>query len=88
MSLSVHAYMKGIPPGNKNIEKPRLLEYFIEGVNRSGDNGKVIRNMHHYPSDVAILQGFVHPQSKHVPHLDLRREVLECQRANNKRSHR
>ena len=80
MRLTVNAYMKGIPPGNSNPEKPKLLEYFIEGVSRSGDDGKVITNFHHYPSDVAVLQGFVHPQSKHVPHLNLRREVLEYQK--------
>jgi hypothetical protein len=78
--------MKGIPPGNSNSEKPRLLKYFIEGVCKSGDDGKVIDNFHHYPSDVAILQGFVHPQSKHVPHLDLRRQVLENQKNKNKRT--
>lgn len=84
--LTVNAYMKGIPPGNSNSEKPRLLKYFIEGVCKSGDDGKVIDNFHHYPSDVAILQGFVHPQSKHVPHLDLRRQVLENQKNKNKRT--
>ena len=86
MSLTVNAYIKGIPPGNTNPEKPRLLEYFIEGVNKSGDRGQVIHNFHHYDSDVAILQGFVHPQSKHVPHLNLRREVLEYQKKKNKRT--
>ena len=86
MSLTVNAYIKGIPPGNKNPEKPRLLEYFIEGVNKSGDRGQVIHNFHHYDSDVAVLQGFVHPQSKHVPHLNLRRDVLEYQKKKNKRT--
>jgi len=86
MSISVNAYLRGIPPGNKNPEKPRLLEYFIEGVNRSGDQGMVIRNYHHYASDIAVLQGFVHPESKHVPHLDLRREVLEKQKQAGKRT--
>jgi len=86
MRLTVNAYMKGIPPGNSNPEKPRLLEYFIEGVNRSGDDGKVITNFHHYPSDVAVLQGFVHPQSKHVPHLNLRREVLQYQKSKSNRT--
>lgn len=86
MSMTVNAYLRGIPPGNKNPEKPRLLEYFIEGVNRSGDQGTIVRNFHHYDSDVAVLQGFVHPESKHVPHLDLRRAVLENQKASGKRT--
>lgn len=86
MSLSVNSYLKVIPPGNKNQEKPKLLNYFAEGVNRCGDNGMVIKNFHHYPSDVAILQGFVHPGSKHVPHLNLRREILENQKKAGKRT--
>lgn len=77
--MKVNAYMKGIPPGNKNPEKPKLLEYFVEGVNKSGDMGTVIKNYEWYNADVAVLQGFVHPGSKHVPHLDLRRRVLEMQ---------
>ena len=64
--LTVNAYMKGIPPGNSNSEKPRLLNYFIEGVCKRGDDGKVIDNFHPYPSDVAILTGFVHQQSTYV----------------------
>jgi hypothetical protein len=86
MVMKVHAYLKGIPPGNKNPEKPKLLEYFIEGVNRSGDQGVIVRNYEHYPSDVALLQGFVHPESKHVPHLNLRRAVLENQARAGKRT--
>ena len=30
--FKVNAYMNAIPPGNKNPEKPKLLQYFIEGV--------------------------------------------------------
>ena len=86
MTYTVNAYLKGIPPGNKNLEKPKLLEYFIQGVNAVGDQGTVIRNFHHYPSDIAVLQGFVHPQSKHVPHLNLRREVLDNQKKNGGRT--
>ena len=32
--LKVNAYLKAIPPGNKNPEKPKLLEYFVQGVQR------------------------------------------------------
>lgn len=34
--ITVAAYMKGIPPGNKNPEKPAIIKNFIEGVNNSG----------------------------------------------------
>lgn len=79
MSISVNAYMKVIPPGNKNPEKPKLLSYFVEGVNAVGDRGALISDWDWKKSDVAVLQGFVHPQSKHVPHLNLRRQILQNQ---------
>tara|TARA_B100000212_G_scaffold131412_1_gene98478 strand:+ start:1155 stop:2099 length:945 start_codon:yes stop_codon:yes gene_type:complete len=84
--LKVNAYMKAIPPGNKNPEKPKLLEYFIEGVSKAGDKGQIINTFQYEPADVGILQGYVHPGSKHVPHLNLRRQVLEGQKALNRRT--
>lgn len=84
--LSVTAYPKCIPPGNKNPEKPKLLEYFIHGVQASGDKGILNNTFSWTESDVAILQGFVHPESKHVPHLNLRRDVLENQTKHRKRT--
>ena len=78
--FKVHAYMNAIPPGNKNPEKPKLLQYFIEGVQKAGDKGIIINSNTYEPSDVGVLQGFVHPQSKHVPHLNLRRAVLDGQK--------
>ena len=84
--LKVNAYMNAIPPGNKNPEKPKLLEYFVEGVQASGDKGRIINSYTYEPSDVAVLQGFVHPGSKHVPHLNLRRNVLDGQADISKRT--
>ena len=78
--LKVNAYLKAIPPGNKNPEKPNLLEYFIEGVSKCGDKGALINSFQWEPADVGILQGYVHPGSKHVPHLNLRRDVLNQQK--------
>ena len=40
--FKVNAYTAAIPPGNKNPEKPKLLQYFIEGVQSSGDKGMII----------------------------------------------
>lgn len=84
--LRVNAYMKAIPPGNKNPEKPKLIEYFIQGVIAAGDKGQVINTFQYEPADVGVLQGFVHPGSKHVPHLDLRRRVLSGQSENKGRT--
>ena len=80
-NFKVNAYLKAIPPGNKNPEKPKLLEYFVEGVSKSGDKAQLINSFQYEPSDVAILQGYVHPGSKHVPHLNLRITVLEKQKS-------
>ena len=77
--LKVYAYMNAIPPGNKNPEKPKLLQNFIQGVNKVGDKGMLITSFTYEPSDVGVLQGYVHPGSKHVPHLNLRRAVLSGQ---------
>lgn len=86
MSLTVHAYLKVIPPGNRNPEKPLLLQNFIKGVQKAGDTGKVINDYVHIPCDVAVLQGYVHPQSKHVPHLNLRRTILDAQKQRSRRT--
>tara|TARA_Y200000002_G_scaffold200047_1_gene165042 strand:- start:5266 stop:6213 length:948 start_codon:yes stop_codon:yes gene_type:complete len=78
--LKVNAYMAAIPPGNKNPEKPKLIEYFIQGVQKAGDKGQIINSFTFEPADVGVLQGYVHPASKHVPHLNLRRSVLAGQK--------
>lgn len=83
--LTVASYMKVIPPGNSNPEKPALLKNFIQGVNGSGDRGVVCQTYHPIDTDVAVIQGFVHANSKNSPHLKLRREVYENQRRRNKR---
>ena len=70
----------------KILKKPKLLEYFVEGVTKSGDKGRIITSNTYEPSDVAVLQGFVHPGSKHVPHLNLRRNVLDGQAGISKRT--
>jgi len=77
--LKVNAYLKAIPPGNKNPEKPQLIQNFVEGAVKAGDKGQIINTYQYEASEVAVLQGFVHPGSKHVPHLDLRRRVLAGQ---------
>ena len=41
-NFKVNAYLKAIPPGNKNPEKPKLLEYFVEGGSKSGDKAQLI----------------------------------------------
>jgi hypothetical protein len=80
------AYYKGIPPNNTNLEKPLILDNFIQGVNAVGDVGISNRNMTTIECDVALIQGFVHDSSKNSPHLMLRKNAIDFQKKNNKRS--
>ena len=86
MSISVASYLMGIPPGNKNLEKPKIIKNFIDGVNALGDDGRIILNYDVAEVDVGVVQGFVHPGSKNMPHLNLRKNVFETQQRRGKRS--
>tara|TARA_B100001013_G_scaffold636_3_gene514 strand:- start:7561 stop:8514 length:954 start_codon:yes stop_codon:yes gene_type:complete len=77
--LRVVAYMRVIPPGNKNPQKPLIIKNFIEGVNRAGDQGLVINSWQIVNADVSVIQGFVHKDSKQTRHLLLRKNVYENQ---------
>ena len=83
--ITVASYLKGIPPANRNPEKPALLRNFITGVNVVGDRGFVVDNNKILGVDVAVIQGWVHANSKTVPHLNLRKMVYENQIRNHKR---
>lgn len=86
MTISVASYLMGIPPGNKNPEKPQIIVNFIEGVWASGDKGQIVCDYNPVDTDVAVVQGFVHPGSKQGLHLTLRKQVFEKQQKDNKRS--
>lgn len=80
------AYYAGIPPNNKNPEKPLILDNFCQGVITSGDTAIANRNMQTIPCDVALIQGFVHEHGKDAPHLQLRKNAIDLQKINGKRS--
>lgn len=80
------AYYGGIPPKNNNLEKPKILDNFLEGVRVSGDTAIAHRGMNAIPCDVALIQGFVHEHGKDAPHLRLRKEASDLQKKNGKRS--
>lgn len=84
--ITVSSYLMGIPPGNENPEKPAIIKNFINGVNACGDKGVVVTGWQAIDTDVAVIQGFVHPGSKNVPHLRLRRQVMDNQIKRGKRS--
>lgn len=86
MTLKVASYLSGIPSGNTNPDKPKIIVNFIEGVWASGDTGEIVCDYNLVDADVAVLQGYVHPGSKHVPHLNLRKKVIEKQQKDGKRT--
>ena len=86
MTISVASYLMGIPPGNTNPEKPKIIVNFIEGVWAAGDKGEIVCDYSPVSADVAVVQGFVHPGSKNMPHLNLRKNVFEKQQREGKRS--
>jgi hypothetical protein len=86
MTISVASYLMGIPPGNKNPEKPQIIVNFIEGVWACGDKGQIVCDYTPVDADVAVVQGFVHPGSKNGEHLKLRKGVFEKQQRDGKRS--
>jgi len=83
--VTVSAYINTIPPSARRSHKAELLVNFIRGVNANKDSGKVydIRYNRPIPSDVALLQGWVHEDSSTSPHLNLRRAVIKRQQDEN-----
>jgi len=79
---SVVSYLAGIPSKNKSPEKPAILTNFIQGVNKLGDRGIVTPGVDLLKCDLAVLQGFVHVNSKNTPHLQLRQNVIDFQKKN------
>jgi len=81
--MKVVSYLSGIPIKNNKFEKSACLEFFVKGVNLKGDTGICAKNFNIIPCDLAMIQGFVHEGSKNMPHLRLRKQVLETQKLNN-----
>ena len=84
--ITVVSYLKGIPAGNKNPEKPASLTNFIKGVKANGDNGIVSDDSRIIDADVAVIQGYVHEDGKQAPHLALRKQIIDYQKLKNKRT--
>jgi len=76
---TVITYLAGVPSKNKKPEKTRVLELFAQGVNRVGDRGIASTKPTWEPSDVGVIQGFVHADSPESPHLRLRKSVVDNQ---------
>ena len=75
---TVRVYYAGIPERNNNKEKQKVLENFHLGV--SGAESTEIQTRDWQPSDLAVIQGWVHNESGNVKHLAFRKEVIDRQR--------
>jgi len=75
---TVRIYYAGIPANNKNKEKEDVLQNFHLGV----PNGlsTEVRTADWQPSDLAVLQGWVHANSGNTPHLMFRKKVIQEQK--------
>lgn len=84
--MKVTAYLGGIPPTNNSSEKTNCLNFFVEGVNTSGDQGIAHNGLSLDVCDVAVIQGFTHENGKNLPHLQLRNNVIQRQKETNGRT--
>lgn len=80
---TVSVYHNSVP-NKKNLEKIDLLINFSKGVRAVGDVSNDIHNYNYFPSDVAIIQGWLGEKNTHSLHLNLRKTVIEEQIKNKK----
>ena len=85
-NLTAVAYYAGIPPNNRNPEKPQILDNFCQGVRAAGDTAIQHQGMNAVSCDIALIQGFVHEHGKSAPHLKLRQDAVDLQKLTNRRS--
>ena len=83
--MKVVSYLKTIPAGNVNMQKPELLKQFVNGVNAAGDIGILHEQNNLLDCDVGMIQGWVYDKTT-SPHLRLRKTVIKTQKLNNKYS--
>jgi hypothetical protein len=76
---TVRVYYAGIPAKNNKQEKRDVLTNFHLGVGRDGQS-KLIEEAKWEPSDLAVIQGWVHQDSGPAPHLKFRRLVIDNQK--------
>jgi hypothetical protein len=75
---SVRIYYAGIPAKNTKSEKRDVLRNFHLGVphNQSVE----VETFDYKPSDLAVIQGWVHARSGNAPHLSFRKRIIEQQK--------
>tara|TARA_B110000503_G_scaffold69653_1_gene108552 strand:- start:773 stop:1720 length:948 start_codon:yes stop_codon:yes gene_type:complete len=75
--MKVVSYYNVVPVVNKSQEKFDILTKFIQGVNAAGDTGIVYSGYDLQQCDVGVIQGWQHDLGKNMPHLKLRKLVMD-----------
>ena len=75
---TVKVFYAGIPAKNNNPEKVDVLRFFHMGV--PGGQSTEIKVPKYSACDLAVMQGWVHENSGHTPHLMFRREIIRQQK--------
>lgn len=83
--MKVVSYLGSVPSNNKKPEKSDILKYFVEGVGKHNDQGILHQGNNLIDSDVALIQGWVHEESKTSPHLQLRKAIIAYQKKQGKK---
>lgn len=83
--MKVVSYLRTVPANNKKQEKVDILNFFYRGVQAIGDEGILQNEQNIVDCDVAVIQGWVHGDSKNSPHLQLRKSIVKHQKKNNNR---
>lgn len=88
--MQVKSFMHSLPPKVLQAaganEKWLTLKLFADGVTAAGDQGQLSFATEPEHCDVAVILGWVHENSKAAPHLMLRRQIVESQRAHARRT--
>lgn len=82
--MKVAVYLSGIPTKSRNSQKKDLLTKFAQGVAAKQDQVILVDDNRIVNCDVAVIQGFVHSDSKQAPHLMIRKRAIDFQNKNNK----
>jgi hypothetical protein len=79
--MQVVNYLSSVPAKDRNnltSEKTQIIKNFFKGVKASGD-ASIMHSGNYIPSEVAVIQGWVHENSGNTPHLKLRKEIIKNQ---------
>ena len=77
--MKVVSYSSVVPKKNKSEEKEQLLKKFLIGVRKNKDKTVYHEGYDLVDCDVAVIQGWQHDRGKNLPHLALRKNIIDTQ---------